>query len=74
MSMDTEKGLGVVCSDGSRKSKVQFFLQNSIDGIGIAKYCSISLVFAHMKMKVPFVSRTVGTIHFISSLTLWFCE
>lgn len=45
-----------------------------MDGIGIAKYCSESFVFADMKMKVPFVSRTVGMIHFVSSLKHWFCE
>lgn len=51
----------------------KIYLKTSVDGIGIAKYSPVSLMFADMKMKVPFVSRTIGTIHFISSLTL-FCS
>lgn len=35
------------------------------------KYCLPPLMFTETKMKVPFVSRTVGMICFISSLTLF---
>lgn len=48
------------------------YLKSSVDGVEIAKYFSVSLMFADMKMKVLLVSRTVSMIHFISSLTLFY--
>lgn len=53
------------------KYKLQLSSQSSVDGIGIAKYSLVTLMCADMKMKVPFVSKTVGMINFISSLILF---
>ena len=68
-----EKGLELclLMEEGRNQARNHFFFYSSVDGTGIAKYCLPPLMFTEMKMKVPFVSRTVGMICFISSLTLF---